>query len=37
MARRPSWADLQNWSDEQLIAEHDRLAKNTELGTRLLS
>ncbi len=34
MARRPSWADLQNWSDEQLIAEHDRLAKNTELGTR---
>ncbi len=34
MARRPSWADLQNLSDEQLIAEHDRLAKNTELGTR---
>ena len=34
MARRPSWVDLQKMSDEDLITEHDRAAKNTVLGTR---
>ena len=32
MARTPSWANLQDLSADQLIAEHDRLAGHTMLG-----